>query len=258
MAAIKKSHPRRRAPRRRMHRKRRSQNVPDWASLSTKRSMVTPGGLQFSVNTLYNLMNTQLADFSRAEQVASQYQFYRIKRVTLTVKPTYDTFTAAGQNSKLNLYYMLDKSGAIPTNVTLEALKQMGARPRQLDEKNILISWAPSVLSSVMYASGVPAVQGNEAAQYKISPWLSTQSGTVIPGAFVASAVDHLGIYWYVDQLAGTGAIQYACEVEVQFEFKKPLAPYVAGAPEAIRAVVATINNSPDGVVGGSDDLRPV
>lgn len=238
------------APRRKA---KRSSNVSDFASLSTKRTMTATGGGAFAVNTLYSLMNTQMADFNRAEVVASQYQHYRIKKVALTIKPTYDTFIAGGANSKTNLYYMIDKSGAVPTNVTLEGLKQMGARPKQLDEKNITITWTPSVLGAVMYAAGAPGVQGNEASSYKLSPWLSTQSGVAVPGAFVPSAVDHLGIYWFVDQLTpGTGT-QYAVEVEVQFQFKKPLAPYNIGAPQAIPAVKAILNDSPDGIEGGGD-----
>ena len=32
---------------------------------------------------------------------------------------------------------MIDKAGAIPTNITLEGLKQMGAKPQALDEKPV-------------------------------------------------------------------------------------------------------------------------
>lgn len=49
---------------------------------------------------------------------------------------------------------MIDKAGAIPTNITLEGLKKMGAKPRALDEKPIVIGWKPSVLENVMTAGG--------------------------------------------------------------------------------------------------------
>lgn len=199
-------------------------------------------------------MNTQLADFPRAETVGSQYQHFRIKKITVTWKPTFDNYlAAAGAVTKPNLYYMIDKSGAIPTNVTLEGLKAMGAKPRQLDEKNMSVSWKPSVLEAVMYAPG--AVAAVQASRYKISPWLSTQAGTEVPGAFVPSGIDHLGIYWYMDQLANPVGAQYTVEVEVQFQFKKPLAPYVTGAPEALKAIAAPHNSSPDGIVGGGDGV---
>lgn len=234
---------------------RRSTNVPDMASLSVKRSMSTPQGTQFGSNTLYSLMNTQLLDFPRAVQVAQAYQHYRIKNIKLTIKPSYDTYQiiAGATTSKPNLYYMIDKSGAVPSNVSLEGLKNMGARPKQLDEKNIVISWTPSVLESAMYAGG-----GNGAGQfakYKLAPWLTTTANSVSPGGiFAASGLDHLGIYWYVDQLVNTAGAQYSVEVEVQFQFKKPLTTLFS-ATEAVPVIVARLNDSPDGVEGGGDGI---
>lgn len=196
-------------------------------------------------------MNTQLTDYPRAVQAAAAYQHYRITKVRITFKPTSDTFiAAAGSVSKPNLYFMIDKSGAIPTNVSLEGLKGMGARPRQLDEKNMSIQWSPSVLESVMYASG--GVGAGSSSKYKISPWLTTTAQNVSPGAFVASGIDHLGIYWYVEQTLNPIGYQYQAEVEVQFQFKKPLINMLS-AVSAIPAQVADINDSPDGVVGGGD-----
>jgi len=232
---------------------RRVRDVPDMASLSCKRSMQTPGpppAPGFNTNTLYSLMNTQLIDYQRAVQVAAAYQHYRIKKITLTFKPTLDTFTNGG-SSKPNLYYMIDKSGAIPTNASLEALKQMGAKPIQLDEKNLTISWRPSVLESVMYAAG--GVGAASSSKYKVSPWLTTTADNVSPGVFVPSGVDHLGCYWYVDQLAPVG-YQYTIECEVQFQFKKPLINLTSSVA-AIPAEVATLNDSNDGVVGGGDGV---
>lgn len=205
---------------------------------------------QFNTNSLYSLMNTQLIDFPRAVQVAAAYQHYRIKKVTLTFKPSSDTFTVGGA-TKPSLYHMIDKSGAIPTNITLEGLKQMGAKPRQLDEKNLTVSWRPSVLESVMYASG--GVGAASSSKYQISPWLTTTADNVSPGIFQPSGVDHLGVYWYLDQLNGAG-YQYAIECEVQFQFKKPLINTVSSV-NAQPAVVAQINDSIDGIVGGADGV---
>lgn len=236
-------------------RARRARDVPDMASLSVKRSLQTgaPPGPGFNTNTLYSLMNTQLIDFTRATQVAAAYQHYRIKKITLTFKPSSDTFTAAaGAVSKPNLYYMIDKSGAIPTNATLEALKQMGAKPIQLDEKNLTVSWRPSVLESVMYAAG--GVGAPASSKYKISPWLTTTADNVSPGVFVPSGIDHLGCYWFVDQLLNPIGYQYTVECEVQFQFKKPLINLTSSVA-AIPARVATLNDSADGVVGGGDGV---
>lgn len=238
-----------------LHRKfRKAKDVPDLASLSVKRSLQTPqGNPGFATNTLYNLMNTQLIDYQRAVQVAAAYQHYRIKKIAVTFKPTFDTFTAAaGAVSKPNLYWMIDKSGSIPTNVNLEGLKQMGAKPKQLDEKNMTIAWRPSVLESAMYAGG--GAGASSASKYKISPWLTTTASNVSPGVFVPSGIDHLGLYWYVDQLANPVGMQYTVEVEVQFQFKKPLINILSSV-SAIPAQVATLNDSPDGVVGGGDGI---
>lgn len=233
---------------------RKKSNVPDMASLSVKRSMTTAQGTQFGSNTLYSLMNTQLLDYPRAVQVAAAYQHYRIKNIKLTIKPSYDTYQiiAGATTSKPNLYYMIDKSGSVPTNISLEGLKNMGARPKQLDEKNIVISWSPSVLESAMYAGGGPGA--GSFSKYKISPWLTTSANTVSPGAFQASGLDHLGIYWYVDQLVNLAGAQYSVECEVQFQFKKPLTNLLSGT-EATPAVAAELNHSPDGIVGGGDGI---
>lgn len=228
---------------------RQARDVPDMASLSVKRSL-SDGPRQFAGNALYSLMNTQLVDFPRAVQVAAAYQHFRIKKVTLTFKPSFDTFTN-GSTSKPNLYYMIDKSGAIPSNTSLEGLKQMGAKPKQLDEKNLTVSWRPSVLESVMYANGGSGSASS--SKYTISPWLTTTAGVVVPGAFSPNGTDHLGIYWYLDQLVASG-YQYSIECEVQFQFKKPLINNPT-AVAAIPATLAVMNDSPDGIVGGGDGL---
>lgn len=231
---------------------RKVKDVPDLASLSVKETIVAPGGGTFQPNTLYNLLNTQLIDYARAVQVAQAYQHYRIKKIAVTFKPLYDTFMgAAGNMTKPNLYYLIDKSGAIPTNTTLEAMKSMGCKPKQLDEKNFTVSWRPSVLESAMFIGGAPGT--GAPAKYKISPWLSTNANNSNPGLWVASGIDHLGLHWYMDQVISTG-YAYTCEVEVQFQFKKPLLPLLSSV-EGLPAQHAVKNNSPDGIVGGADGI---
>lgn len=235
-------------------RTKRSGNVPEYASLSCKRTLQT-GGANFQVNQLYNLMNTQLIDYQRAVQVAQAYQHYRIKNIKVTFKPTFDTFSqnAAQTMSKMHLYFMLDKSGSLPTNITLEGLKQQGARPFALDEKEKIVSWAPTVLESSMYVGGVGAA--GSPAKYLTSPWLSTNANVVAPGVFQASGIDHLGLYWYCEQLITPGNTVYEVEVEVQFQFKKPLSANITGSTHAIPAEVAVLNDSKDGIVGGADGV---
>lgn len=225
--------------------------VPEYASLSVKRSMagnIAPNN-NFGLQQLYSLMNTSLDQFPRAVQVAQAYQHYRIKKISVTFKPSYDTFVAtAGAPTKTRLYWMIDKSGAVPTNIALEGLKAMGARPREVDEKPITVAWAPSVLEATMVAppASIPS-------KYRISPWLATNQQPLQAGVFAPSTVDHLGLYWYLDSINNPEGYQYQVEVEVQFQFKKPLTNILA-AVEAVPATFAVINNSPDGIVGGGDD----
>lgn len=125
----------------------------------------------------------------------------------------------------------------------------MGARPRELDEKNIVIQWSPSVLEAAM-----DVVPGSMPAKYRISPWLATNAQPLTPGVFVPSTVDHLGLYWYLDALNNPEGYQYQCEVEVQFVYKKPLTNALSQV-SAVPATLATIDNSADGVVGGHDGV---
>lgn len=255
----------RRVPRRRVRKarkvnRRKNNNVAEYASMSVKRSMTTTQGTSFSPNTLYSLMNTTLSQFIRAQSVASAYQFYRIRKIALTVKPLYDSYTIdlSGTTAigvgKPNFYYMIDKSGALPSNISLEGLKAMGARPRQLDEKNITVSWSPSVLDLAMTAT--TGTNTTQPAKYKISPWLNTNAATVGPGVWTPNDVDHLGIYWYIDQFASVYRTVplYNCEVEVQFEFKKPLT-LLTSSNEASPAVFPAVNDSKDGIIGGNDGV---
>lgn len=247
--APRKSAPRRRPAVRRRRGARRS-NTPEYASLSVKRSLAgnQPGG-GFALGQLYSLMNTTLNQFPRAVQVAQAYQHYRISKIAVTFKPSFDSFVAAGGvvPTKPRLYWMIDKSGSIPTNVALEGLKAMGARPFELDENNRTVKWSPSVLEST---ADFP---NQISSKYRISPWLSTSQQPLNPGVFVPSSVDHLGLYWFLDAPTNPVGYQYFIECEVQFQFKKPLTNILSSVA-AVPAVPAQINDSPDGIVGGHDD----
>jgi len=254
------SQPRRKPARaKRTKRGRKSSNVKDVASLSVIRTYADPTSPNITANKMYSFLDTSLSQFTRAIQVAQAYQFYRIKNITVRVKPQFDTYTfnagtgpTAQGYGKPKLYYMLDKSGSLPTTVGLENLKQMGSRPRNLDEKPLVISWSPSVLTLDMTAPGGASQPGS----IKVSPWLNTSANTVAPGVWNANSIDHLGLYMYVESTSygGTGGLPYQIEVETQFEFKKPLWS-VPGATQAIALVPAELDASPDGVVGGSDGI---
>lgn len=239
--------------------RRNVKNVSEYASLSETRSFVSTGPGGNTINQLMSLMNIQLTDFTRAPLVAKAYQHYRIKYVKVTFKSPFDTFPqSSGGNSayrKPYLYHMIDKAGAIPTNITLEGLKQMGAKPRAFDERQLSVGWRPSVMRDAMTAGGgVPTSQGSE---YKISPWLNTSS-TTVGSPWNPSSVDHLGLYWYLEAQADgvdPPAFTYLIDIEAQFEFKKPLIATTVGAVHAIPVAPAKLDASPDGVEGGSDGI---
>ena len=123
-------------PKRRNYRRRGTKNTPEYASMSESRTMAAPGPAPFTTNNLYSLMDTSLSQFTRAQQVAKAYQHYRIKYVQLKIRSSFDTYAVnpATPIGKPYLYYLIDKAGAVPTNVSLEGLKMAGAKPRALDE----------------------------------------------------------------------------------------------------------------------------
>lgn len=194
----------------------------------------------------------QLADFPRASAIASNYASFKIAKISMKFKPLADTFIATGVGGGVPYHYhQLDKSGAMPLNTTLENLKQMGAKPKRFDDKTITVSWKPAVLTADLTLAGVGSVAGS---QYKLSPTLSTNANAGNPTVpWAPSVVDHLGIFWYVDQANGTGN-QYEVEVEVQFYFMRPLVK-ATGEGQALELAYAEKNGSPDGIVGGNDGI---
>lgn len=234
---------------RRIRSKRRSNNVPEYASCSVKRTITATAGQPFVVNTMYEAHNIQLADYVRAATIGAGYQFFRIKKVAITYKIGYDTYQAgAGAATRPNFYYMIDKGQTIPLTVSLESLKLMGARPHVVDNKPLTVSWKPAVLTE-----DATTVGPSGPSQYKISPWLNTNQANL--GAFVPSQIAHNGIYWYC-QMDATGGVgyNYSAEMEVQFEFKKPLWTLNPSSVNATGIAYAQYNSSPDGIVGGADE----
>lgn len=242
---IKKTTYKKRAPamrRRKTVRRNTTNNVVDKASCSVRRTLATG-----STNTMYSFDNFQLKDFDRAVQIAQGYQLYKMTGIKVTWKPEYDTYAAGLGATKPFLYHMVDKSGSIPDNITLEALKQAGARPRAFDEKPISVTFKPAVLNAVLNTVGASTYGG-----YKVSPLLSTNQNATSIQPFVASAIAHQGLKWYIDT-AGS-ALNIIMEVEVQFQFFKPLWSSLASVPSKGLSF-AVLNDSPDGVVGGNDGI---
>lgn len=232
--------PRRKAALRRKRAFRPAKNVAEWASCSETYSNINPApgpapltNAMFPANTMYVKRDFSLDQFTRATTIAKGYQHYRIKKITMKFKPLVDTFTnSAALASVPNLFYMLDKSGSLPNNPTLSMLKQMGAKAHRFDDKSITVSWRPSVLD---LAATAPA--NASSAQYKISPWLSTNANQLGVGVWNPSTVDHLGIFWYSEQDLSAQLAYYSIETTVEFQFKKPLAQLGSGEEHTVPAI---------------------
>lgn len=232
------------APRKRQFKSKT--NASDFASCTVTRTLT--GGL---TNQMFSYDSFILADFTRAVAIAGNYQHYRISGIKLTFKPDFTVFSnglGAPAQQQPYLYYMIDKSGSIPDNVSLESLKQMGARPRKFATNMLSVSWRPSVLTEDLNVAGAAA-----ASSYKISPWISTNIAPTNPGTWNPSRVAHQGIKWYMEQNNGN---QYGVriDVEVQFQFKKPLFAALSTTP-ALGLEYAILDASPDGIQGGSDGI---
>lgn len=219
---------RRAVAKRRPRRQRLPANVPEWASHSE--SYTAADG---KTNTMYGPNTVGLDQFPRAIGIAKNYQEYRITKVKFTFKPQFDTFTvdpnAATALRVPHLFYMIDKPQAIPLAATLENLKQMGAKPRRFDNRDIVVQWSPGVQLS--------ANDGALAASLvkpMISPWLNTNATP--DAAWTPSRIDHAGLFHFLEAgaITGDGQYEYGIDVECQFQFRKPLMVAVAGAPEAL------------------------
>lgn len=216
-----------RAPRKRVARK--SHNVPEKASCKELYSIT--GMIS---NTPYKDIEQNLGDFMRASSIAGSYQEFRMKYIKYKFIARYNTFQASTNETTVFpiplLYTRIDTAGALPTTTSITQLKEMGCKPVRFT-KDLLRSWAPGVQLGVSNA-GTTAIL---ATKPMISPWLMTNKSADTAGWNV-NDTDHFGLYWFMETagLPGDGTYEYDAEVEVGFEFRKPLAQPPVGATEAI------------------------
>lgn len=217
-----KSAPRRRAAARRPRRRVLRANVPERASCSELVKIVDGES-----NQMYGPSTLSLDMFKRASTIAAGYQEFRITKVKWTFKPQFDTFSATTDATTAyrvpQMYYMIDKPQALPLTTSIATLRAMGAKPHRFDDKNVVVQYSPGVQSS-MYDGAAVSI----AASAKISPWLNTNAAP--DAVWTPSTIDHAGLFYYLDAgaLPGDGTYEYGVDLEVQFEFRKPLLPVVA------------------------------
>lgn len=201
--------------------------VPEKASLSVTRQFSL-----LSTNQTYAVYNTQLSQFARAVNVAKAYQLYRIKNIKLMISPLADTFTAGGGTSVPYAYFQVDRTRDIQNIRTAIEFKQLGCKPRRLDDKIVPFQWKPSVLNTTLDDAGT---NGGVFNQYKISPWIRCRDETGAPGVWNPDTTDHLGCVFFVEN-SGGAEINYKCEMVIEFEFCKPSYPttITEGEPEPV------------------------
>lgn len=166
--------------------------------------------------------------FDRSQTVAQAYQEFRIKYIKMTFRPSADTYIPAAGNSIPQLYYMIDKTNSIPTTADSNTMLSVGCRPKRFDDKNLVVAWKPATLQSSYIGPGAAVAQ-----QMMVCPWLSTNANAFNPAAgWAPSAVDHLGIVFYVTKINPGDDLTYYCDVEIVFQFRKP--NWKGGASETI------------------------
>lgn len=191
------------------------------------------GQVNIGANIPFTMNNFALSNSQRACAVAAGYQYYRVKRVIIKVKPLYDTFQLGGQSTVTlpYLYYMIDRHNTFPVNTTVQTLKAAGCKPRRLDDKTITISFKPSVVNSTMTAVGAGSAPPQFGlGTYRISPWLSTNGNNngSNPGStgvwWKPDSTDHQGLILFVEQYSvPTPNVVCTLEYMIEYEFKKRL-----------------------------------
>jgi len=210
-----------------------SRPMTNRSEYATCRELYDVKGMQS--NTPYSDIEQNLAFYPRAAAIAENYQFFRIKYVKYTFIQRYNVFQATTDEANAfpmpQLYFQIDKAGSLPTNTAINQLKEMGCKPHKFT-RNIVVAWKPGV--SITTGNQNNAAQLNTGV--KISPWLMTNRSPETAG-WVVNDTDHKGLYWEMSSAAlpGDGTYSYDAEVEVVFEFKKPLGQPTASQPPAIR-----------------------
>lgn len=172
--------------------------------------------------------------FDRAQAIAENFQEYRIKYVKLIFKPSADTFPIAAGNTIPQLYFQMNKYQAIATGTTLQNLLDMGCRPIRFDDKNIVRAWKPIVLLGADNTN--PTTLATTSAA-KVTPWLSTNGFAGQPGNWTPSDIEHLGCVFIVTKPnPATPTISYNVDVEVVFQFRRPLS-LVSGSHQPYQVV---------------------
>lgn len=220
-----------------MMRRRRAPIVTNTAAVRENFTVSVNDG----VSTYYS---TYLSDaiYNRAQEVAKNFQEYRVKYVKLIFRPSADTFPI-GSGPIPQLYFQMNKYAALPLGATLQQLQDMGCRPVRFDDKNITRAYKPVVLLGADDSSAPQILSVISAA--KVTPWLSTNQNAGTPTNWLPSNIEHQGCVFFVTKPSPTTpTIAYNVDVEVVFQFRRPLSIGSDSAPyQTITNAVATLHD---------------
>lgn len=178
-----------------------------------------------------NFFSTSLNQtvFNRSQAVAQNFQQYRIKYVKLIFKPAADTFAPTAGNQIPQLYFLMNKAQSVPTTATVQSMLDMGCRPTRFDDKNITRAYKPTVL---LGADTTAVGAATVASRVLTTPWLSTNAYSQNPQpGWIPSAVEHLGCLFFITKYNAGQTIPFTIDVEVVFQFRRPLEIYPSGTP---------------------------
>lgn len=160
---------------------------------------------------------------ARASQMAQLFGEYRIRKITYTFRPWFDTFSSGIATTGSNavqvptLYWRLNRYGDTPAAFAGDYMRAMGAKPVRLDDKLVSYSYSPNIIQSQQN------VVGSSTATIKVSPWLSTDD-LVQDNNFTLSTAEHYGHALFIEAAAAGAANGQAAsmDVKVHYEFRNP------------------------------------
>lgn len=183
----------------------------NYATLSETLEVPFPNDNYGHVNVMYNITHT-LASYSRAVEVARNYQEFQISYIEVRVKPRFDTWAnlVGGNSAAPQFYHQVIKDGDTPT--TALELKHNGINPVSFAvDRNIVWRYKPAVV--IAGSAGNPTI-------LRVSPWLNTNNN--VGAGYVPNGTIHYGSAFIADTLDGGNEALYRCEVETHFKFRKP------------------------------------
>lgn len=177
-----------------------------------------------------------LDKLTTCQDLAQFFQLFRITGVQMRFKPNVDAIVPAQGQIKPYLYWQIDRSATIPNNIDATYFEDLGCKPTVVDEKPIIRSYRPSVLTA-----NPNGAAGLQTGGYKLSPWLPTNMESVDedPTGFTVSTVEHHGCLFYISKTAQNDGQYYDIDVTVTVQFWKPLVVPAPGAGPAVKVTYA-------------------